>query len=160
LAVIFAGAVRVALVDTVILGYNIPKGTDIFMLHGGPGYHSVGFPIDENRRSRTCKEASRQFGSWDLDDVAEFKPERWLKDGEFTPTAGPHLAFGLGPRGCFGRRLGYLDMKIILVLLIWNFEFEKCPAELSTYKAVDKMSRHATQCFVRLKCNVSQRVDF
>jgi len=149
LAVIFPGSMRVALQDTTILGHHIPKGTDVFILHNGPGYLPEGFPVEEFTRS-TPGQSARQYGIWDLADMKQFKPERWLKDGEFDPTAGPHLAFGLGPRSCFGRRLAYLDLRTILVMLMWNFEFEGCPPELSSYAAEDKLSRQAKQCYVRL----------
>lgn len=74
------------------------------------------------------------------------------EDGEesFNALAGPHLAFGLGPRACFGRRLAYLQMRIFVVMIIWNFQLQPCPEELSSFKAVDKMSSQPMQCYVRL----------
>jgi cytochrome P450 len=155
-ALVFPGAFRIATVDTKILGHRIPKGTDVFLLHNGPGYLSPGFDIPDSLRTESALEAKNQTGSWDPEDMALFKPERWLvttKEGNvaFNSMAGPHLAFGLGPRGCFGRRMAYLELRIILVMLIWNFEFLKCPDELSSYGAIDKLSRQPKSCYVRIK---------
>ena len=154
-AITFAGVVRHAVCDTVLLGHHIPKGTDIFLFHSGPDYFTPGFPIPEENRSASARSAKHVHGRWDSKDSGDFKPERWLvrdDDGKdtFNPNAGPHLAFGLGPRACYGKRLAYLSLRIVVVLLVWNFEFKECPESLSSYAAVDKMSRQARQCFVRL----------
>jgi len=154
-AITFPGVIRNALVDTTILGYHIPKGTDVFLLHNGPDYFTPPFAVPGEQRSESARTASYQIGSWDPSDMSSFKPERWLIRDEaggeaFDATAGPHLAFGLGPRACYGRRLAYLELRIILVMLIWNFEFKVCPEPLSSYDAVDKLSRQPKQCFVRL----------
>lgn len=49
-----------------------------------------------------------------------------------------------------GRKLAEMELRIILVLLVWNFEFQPTPAELSGYQAVDKLTHQPRQCFVRL----------
>jgi cytochrome P450 len=153
---VFPGAIRNATVDTTILGHRIPKGTDVFFLNNGPDYLTPGFNIQDSLRTQSALEAKNQTGSWDPEDMAVFKPERWLVTTEegntaFDSMAGPNLSFGLGPRGCFGRRLAYLELRIILVMLIWNFEFLKCPDDLSSYAAIDKLSRQPKSCFVRVK---------
>ena len=87
--------------------------------------------------------------------MGQFKPERWLvKEGDkevFNSSAGPLLTFGLGPRGCYGRRMAYLELKLVLVLIIWNFELQKCPPELNNYSAEDKVVHAPQQSYVRLK---------
>ncbi|RYO89312.1 hypothetical protein DL764_008606 [Monosporascus ibericus] len=94
--------VREAMVDTTLLGHRVPKGTTT--------------------------------DSWDHADPQAFVPERWLKktvvdDGaaeaeahHYDAQAGPFLSFGTGIRGCFGRRLAYLELRILMTLLLWNFE--------------------------------------
>ena len=121
LAVITAGVVRVATCDTTVLGYHIPKGTDVFLMQSGADFLLPPFPVADAQRSESSLNAKLQVGSWkpDAQDMNSFRPERWLitnADGEeeFDATAGPHLAFGLGPRACFGRRLAYLQMRIIM----------------------------------------------
>lgn len=146
-----------ATVDTVVLGRRIPKGTTVMMLGNGPGY--VGPPVGEvpeEMRSESCRAAKGRTGSWNSTDIGAFKPERWLveqDDGslEFNATAGPLLTFGLGPRGCFGRRMAYLELKIFLVLLAWNFELLGLPPHLNTDDAVDKLTHQPKECYLRLR---------
>ncbi|KAJ5171341.1 Cytochrome P450 [Penicillium coprophilum] len=150
-----AGIWRTAMVDTVVLGHHIPKGTNLFLLGNGPDFIEppIG-KIPEDRRSKSCQEMNGRVGSWDPADSNLFQPERWItkEDGKesFDSTSGPHLLFGLGPRGCFGRRMAYLELKIVLVLLLWNFELQSVPATLSSYQAVDKLSHQPRQCYLRL----------
>ncbi|KAL2072117.1 hypothetical protein VTL71DRAFT_11460 [Oculimacula yallundae] len=148
--------VRTSTMDTEILGKRIPKGTDVFFMANGPSIFSPAFQIDDSLRSQSCLTAKDRIGSWDPSDMAHFNPERWLVDTEnggkeFSASAGPHLTFGMGPRGCYGRRLAYIEMKIFLTLIIWKFELEKCPISLSGYESVDKLTHAPQQCFVRLK---------
>lgn len=81
--------------DTVICGYNIPKGIQVV------------FPtIVTGTMEKYCKNAD------------EFKPERWLKPsqggtGEFIhPFAS--LPYGYGARMCLGRRFADLEMQMLL----------------------------------------------
>ncbi|KAK0106349.1 hypothetical protein ONS96_003985 [Cadophora gregata f. sp. sojae] len=151
-----AGVVRTATADVELLGKIIPKGTDVFFMGNGPSIFSPAFQIDDSLRSPTALSAKERIGSWDPSDMAKFHPERWLVDGEkggkeFSGAAGPLLTFGMGPRGCYGRRLAYVEMKIFLTLIVWTFELQKCPAELSGYGSVDKLTHAPQQCYVRLK---------
>ena len=63
-----------------------------------------------------------------------FNPERWRREETgkevFDAVSGLLLTFGLGPRGCYGRRPAYLEMKLMLVLLVWGFELQRCPEGL------------------------------
>jgi cytochrome P450 len=148
---------RVAIIDTEILGHRIPKGTEVFLMANGPSIFSAPFKVDEKLRSQSCRVADGRIRSWDPEDMSSFKPKRWLVrskgEGEkevFDAAAGPHLAFGLGPRGCYGRKLAYIELKFMLVLIIWNFELQKLPEKLSGYDAVDKLTHQPQQCYVRL----------
>jgi cytochrome P450 len=149
-----AAVARTAMVDATILGHRIPAGTDVFLVGNGPSIFSPAFPIDDSLRSPSALGAKDRIGSWNPDDMAAFKPERWLVEENgmkvFNGAAGPLLTFGLGPRGCFGRRMAYLELKLVLMLIIWNFELQKCPEELSSYAAVDKLTHQPQQCYVRL----------
>lgn len=117
----------------------------------------VGAKIPENLRSESSRAAATartRVGTWNPQDVKEFKPERWLEmeDGKevFNAQAGPMLGFGLGPRGCFGRRLAYLELRLVLVLILWNFELQSVPAHLNSYACVDKLTHLPAQAYVRL----------
>ena len=101
---------RITRVDTEILGHRVPAGTDI-VFNGTMTQRPVS--IDERLRSLSSREAlgKRRPGSGidgpAGDDLASFQPERWLvtnDDGKesFDAYALPRLAFGNGPRGCFG----------------------------------------------------------
>ncbi|KAK7736166.1 hypothetical protein SLS53_007194 [Cytospora paraplurivora] len=157
---------RVALVDTEILGHRVPKGTVVTFLSTGPSMWSPAFPIDEAQRSPTSRARSDKDKFWDPHDIGAFKPERWLvskgkagapgtsdleADIEFDGNAGPQLVFGLGPRGCFGKKLAYLQMRIMISLVVSNFELLRCPAYLSGYKGQMVGARKPTQCYVVLR---------
>lgn len=58
------------------------------------------------------------------DEPQKFKPERYNGDVNKSFEEMPNLVFGSGPRNCLGMRLGLLQSKIALVLLLQKFEFE------------------------------------
>lgn len=154
---------RQSTADTTILGHPIPKGTNVLMYTGGPSISRPIVPVPEFVRSTSSKASKYRVHDWDPEDTAAFEPQRWLTpnqdgagDGEFRRVsfnlhAGPSLPFGAGPRGCFGRRLAYLELRIVVVLLVWNFEFEQCAPELSSYDGVDMLTTFPRQCFVKLR---------
>lgn len=160
---------REAVVDTELLGHRIPKGTVVTCLVTEPSLTSPSSCIEEGSRggcsSNTTtaiadkaktESAGRGLRAWDVRDVAQFWPERWLMSSPggqevFDGTAGPQLAFGLGTRQCFGKRLALLEMRILIVLIVWNFELLTCPPGLSGYKPVLIMTNRPKDCYVRLR---------
>jgi len=165
--------IRSATQDAELLGRVIPKGTDVFFLNQGPGYTTSTIPVDEKLRSASSRESRGKNSEWDSEKIEAFLPERWLGQGEagevvFDPRAGPDMPFGSGTRGCFGecstsmyvrnarlnfstgRRLAELELKIIIALVIWNFNLEPTPAALSTYNARHDLTRNPRQCYLRL----------
>ncbi|KAK0629552.1 cytochrome P450 [Bombardia bombarda] len=153
-----AFVVREALQDTTVLGCHIPKGTDVFLMANGAGYIEPNITVDDEKRSAGARQSSGKAlsGTWSDKDINVFRPERWLAvDPEsgresFDPLAGPTLAFGLGPRGCFGRKLAIASLRIQFALTIWHFHLLKTPYELSSFNAVQKFAREPTQCYIRL----------
>lgn len=147
---------RHATVDTQILGYPIPKGTEVFMVSNGPGFMAPHLPIDNARRTKSSR-AAKLRDYWDeTEDLTAFRPERWLSvdsqgNAEFDGAAGPQLVFGLGPRACWGRRLAVLEMRIVVAMLIWTFEMLEIPESLSSFSAEEGIARAPHACFVRLK---------
>ncbi|KAK0082692.1 hypothetical protein PV326_007075 [Microctonus aethiopoides] len=88
--------------DTVICGYQIPKGVQVV------------FPTF----------VTGQMEKW-VDDAKTFKPERWLKendDKKLHPFAS--LPYGHGARMCLGRRFADLEIQVILAKLIRNYKLE------------------------------------
>lgn len=75
-------------------------------------------------------------------DAEEFKPERWLIPGG-VPSAdqlpyGPYgniASFLDGPRSCIGWRLALLEFKIMISLLIRDFELTSTPDDVKGYIA-------------------------
>ncbi|KAK8061939.1 hypothetical protein PG994_008305 [Apiospora phragmitis] len=150
-----AFVVREALQDTTVLGRRIPKGTNVFMMANGPGYLKPNLRIADTDRSVGARrsEGKSLTGVWDDGDVSAFRPERWLRvdDGSFDPQAGPQLAFGLGPRGCFGRKLAMVTLKMQFALILWHFKLLPTPEGLCGTEAVQRFALEPKQCYIRLE---------
>jgi cytochrome P450 len=55
-------------------------------------------------------------------DCDKFIPERWLDPAYSTDIKKAMQPFSLGPRGCIGKHLSYMEMRLILARLLWNFD--------------------------------------
>ncbi|XP_037303594.1 probable cytochrome P450 49a1 [Manduca sexta] len=88
--------------DTVISGYNIPKGTQVIFQHYVMG---------------NCED--------NFSDASQFRPERWLQR---SPTQRHHpfasLPFGFGKRMCLGRRFAELEIHTIICKMVQAFKME------------------------------------
>ncbi|KAH7291660.1 hypothetical protein KP509_29G027100 [Ceratopteris richardii] len=62
-------------------------------------------------------------------DCLEFQPERWLNEhGVFEPpNPFKYPVFQAGPRICLGKDLAFIEMKLLVASLIWNFKFSLQP---------------------------------
>jgi cytochrome P450 len=150
--------VRTALCDTEILGYPIPKGVNVILPLTGPSLTETALTVPEHARTIACQKDKDRVPAWG-DDVDQYIPERWLRQEEdvngsltevFCPNAGPNLAFSTGPRQCFGKRLALLEMRVLMTLLIWNFEFEELE-DLNSDDIVEKLVNLPRHCYVKLK---------
>ena len=109
------GVIQNAKVDTDILGYRILARTDVYMLPNGPGFMRPGFEIEESQRSPSAQaNKDNNSGQWAAADTVTFNPVRWLTHDEkgaevYDKRAGPQLGFGQEPRGCFGKKLAYIQ---------------------------------------------------
>ncbi|KAK1758058.1 cytochrome P450 [Echria macrotheca] len=167
---IVPGVIRQATCDTHILGHAIPRGTHVFFITSAAGFKEPAFAVREDQRAETARRAggaSGRCGEWDPADIGEFAPRRWLRsvpddddddDGSgsgsrevFDPRAGPQLAFGAGPRGCFGRKLAYLELRIAITMLLWRFEFLELPSAQNSFGIVDAFALLPENCFVKLR---------
>jgi len=146
---------REALTDTVILGHAIPKGTHVYLVSNGPSFLEPALGVEESLRTPGARAAKDHYGAWDASDITEFVPERWLRvrDGRevYDPLAGPQMAFGGGPRGCFGRKMVYLELRIVITLLTWSFELLDPGAELNTLETTESSTENPRDCNVRLR---------
>lgn len=155
-----SSAIRTTVKDTQLLGYQIPKGVDVFFLSNGPGYmlpNELNDTIPESARSASSREnKARAVPKWNDADITKFIPERWLKtDNEgreiFDSHAGPTMSFGAGIRGCFGKKLAYLEIRTFVIVLLWTYELLVTPGQLGSYDAHDCMTHKPKACYLMLK---------
>lgn len=90
--------------DTEVAGVSIPAGTNLILL------------------ARRIANSAEHFSQPDV-----FQLERWLEKGvdegrQHNPKA--FMPFGGGPRFCPGRNLALLEIKVVLAMLLRNFEVE------------------------------------
>ncbi|KAK4210329.1 cytochrome P450 [Rhypophila decipiens] len=93
----------------VILGKHVPGGTKFDVFAWAMGHSTRYFTSPE-----------------------EFIPERWLAEEPKFPNdrMDASLPFSVGPRDCIGKNLAYMEMRVILARLLWNFDMEFAdPAE-------------------------------
>ncbi|KAJ5197412.1 hypothetical protein N7449_007891 [Penicillium cf. viridicatum] len=142
---------RDAAKDTELLGHRIPKGTVVLLVCQGPDYK----PSPPSKYWSDVK-ASRMYPGKGNPDLEVFDPERWLVrnekgDLEFDGSSYPQLAFGLGIRSCWGRRLAMVEMKIMTTLMTLKFELKDVPNGLRGHEASYDISYRAKKGFLRLK---------
>lgn len=89
-------------------GYWVPEGTSVAVSSWAAAHNPANFV-----------------------DCDSFVPERWLEEGQpgFDAKYGTDVKkgmqpFSLGPRGCIGKNLSYLEMRLILTRMLWNFNVE------------------------------------
>lgn len=169
---------RTATTDAWVLGHVVPRGSRVLLMGNGHGIHMPAFEIERGRRSKSYRDAgeAKSVGEWAVEGMREFRPERWLKymstssdndsdggsgsdaaaegKGEkkevFDPMAGPHLLFGGGPRGCFGKKMAYIELRLAIVLIVWHFVLESVPEEYASEEPMEVLTYKPVQCYVRL----------
>ncbi|KAF2094042.1 cytochrome P450 [Rhizodiscina lignyota] len=52
----------------------------------------------------------------------EFVPERWIEAAYNTDVKKALQPFSVGPRNCIGRNLAYMEMRVMIARLFWNFD--------------------------------------
>eukprot|EP01018_Ginkgo_biloba_P037646 Gb_34128 [translate_table: standard] len=74
-------------------------------------------------------------------DAAEFKPERWFKDGALQHVSPfKFTAFQAGPRICLGKDSAYLQMKMTTAILCRFFRFQVVPGHPVKYRLMTILS--------------------
>ncbi|GAB0138926.1 hypothetical protein EsDP_00007146 [Epichloe bromicola] len=148
-----------AVTDTEILGQHIPKGTTIGFLGNGPGVMMLSIPVDSAKRSEAVRAHMHKTDLFDSADISEFVSERWLttktterRDDEmvFDPSKCPSQAFGLGPRGCFGKKLAYMEIRTFLTLVFWEFKLEPVKPELAADDEMISLTRTPKNVYIKL----------
>ena len=92
-----SSGIREVAKDMSILGYRVPKGTQIF--------------VPENVYTHM-----EEF----YDDPKVFRPERWMGDKAKDNLA---INFSYGPRDCVGQKLGIFEMQVTLIRLLPKYKF-------------------------------------
>jgi hypothetical protein len=128
---------RQTLVPCEIMGHCIPANTPIILVTAGPSYNSPDIPSAKLPKSLPHLHALNIFA-----------PERWLVDGKFDPEAVHMLPFSAGPRGCFGKQIALLEMRIMIAALVLRFEFPRLAKTLSGYDARDGLTRRPASFYV------------
>ena len=83
-------------------------------------------------------------------DGKDFRPERWLRpDGSFDPRAGPWLPFSAGQRGCFGKSLGLLGVKVFISTIVLSMKLGSVPAALDSDASKEVLTRRPLQNYLR-----------
>ncbi|KAH6670950.1 cytochrome P450 [Plectosphaerella plurivora] len=151
---------RDTIIDSEILGYKIPKGTTLLFLANGPGFMMPSVPVSEEKYRNAGSAQRGHIGTFDDSDITKFLPERWLKTRKsgkgaeevfFDANAGPALAFGVGPRACFGKRLALVQIRIYFTLLIWSFELQGLPPQLAAHEDYWSLSRIPKHVYLNLR---------
>jgi cytochrome P450 len=100
------GIAREALADCEIGGYDVPKGTQIFMVQ------------------RLVHRDARWF-----DDPEAFKPERWDNDLIKRLPRCAYFPFGDGPRICIGNHFAMMEAVLLLATIARRFRLEIEPGQ-------------------------------
>lgn len=151
---------RDAVRDTTLLGRRVPRGAVVLMILQGPDFNAK--PATPYWRDvKDQRGASRAGGGGGDPDLGAFDPERWLVRGEgedggqkkveFDGSRNPQLAFGIGIRACWGRRLAMLETRIMTAMAVWKFEFLPVPEPLASHEATYDISYRAKQGFVKIR---------
>ncbi|KXJ94060.1 cytochrome P450 [Microdochium bolleyi] len=85
----------------VIDGYHIPGGTSV-------------------SASSWCASHSAD----NFRDPDSFIPERWIDEAYRSDKKLASRPFSLGPRGCIGKDLSYVEQRLVVARMVWNFDLE------------------------------------
>lgn len=142
---------REAKQDCTVLGHRVPAGTPIMLMtqdvtHGGTESKKGGANTTIQKEYLSAEDGQLHEEEKPLD---QFHPERWLTSaGEYDAQAVLSMPFSAGARGCYGAKFAVMEIRIILVVLLWNFRFAKLDARLSRYTSVDGLTRLPSCCNV------------
>jgi cytochrome P450 len=125
---------------------TVPKGGDYIDGNWVPGGTSVAV---------SSWAASHNPNNFSQPDA--FIPERWIDSKEWTSDNKKGMQpFSLGPRGCIGKHLSYMEMRVILARLLWNFDLV-CTDEAWEWEPEGDM-RHMVAFNTWLKPSINLKV--
>ncbi|KAK7962042.1 cytochrome P450 [Apiospora aurea] len=86
-------------------------------------------------------------------DLAPSEPSRWLvrkRDGEGLLDEDFKFDGTANPRPCLNKRMAVIMMRVIIAMLAWESELQRCPPGLSSYAGVEAVARVPRQCYLSL----------
>jgi hypothetical protein len=90
----------------------------------------------------------RRVGFWQAGTGSVFDPSRWIgEDGKFDDNRGPSMPFGLGPRGCFSKKLAVSYSLFSLLFLPGGVLMTNC----TTDDGVEDILRSDQSCVLLRK---------
>ncbi|KAI0457393.1 cytochrome P450 [Xylaria acuta] len=65
-----------------------------------------------------------------------FKPERWLPGNAAASTTvkAAFTPFSIGPRGCVGKAMAYLEASLVVAKTMWYYDFEKVSGPMDVFE--------------------------
>lgn len=90
---------------------TVPKAGDFIDGHWVPGGVSV-----------AASSWAAAHNPANFRDCDTFIPERWLDNAYSTDLKKASQPFSLGPRGCIGKNLSYMEMRLIISRVLFNFD--------------------------------------
>jgi cytochrome P450 len=137
-------AFRETTTECEVLGHRLPAKTPVFLVtQSAPSKYGM---IAPNSFNVDSKANNTDFCS----SFERFIPERWLDiERTFNPDAGLSLPFSAGKRGCFGKRIAMLELKLTVTMFVLSFHFEKLPKNWSKYNVHDTLTRQPACCYIK-----------
>lgn len=94
-----------------------------------------GMPIPKGRRVLYHVYALGRVKSIWGEDCLEFRPERWLKDGQFvSENQFKYAVFNAGPRLCIGKKFAYTQMKMVAASILLRYKVKVIDGQVITPK--------------------------
>ncbi|EIN09534.1 cytochrome P450 [Punctularia strigosozonata HHB-11173 SS5] len=120
-------------------GMGLPR----IVPEGGLTYRDYYFPPGTDVSVPTWT-MSRDRAAWG-EDADVFRPERWIEDPSLTKY---FMAFSSGTRGCLGKSLAILELKMIVATLLQRYDITPQSLVLQT---TEKLMHKPTHDWVRLR---------
>ncbi|KAK1438174.1 hypothetical protein QVD17_03978 [Tagetes erecta] len=93
-----------------------PKEDDVF---------PDGTLVEKGARVVYCMYGMARMESLWGQDCCEFRPERWIKEGEFVSESQfKYTVFNAGPRLCVGKKFAYMQMKMVVASIFLRYRIK------------------------------------
>ncbi|OTA98268.1 hypothetical protein M426DRAFT_17586 [Hypoxylon sp. CI-4A] len=91
-------------------------------------------------------------------DSFTFRPERWLDDARTMRDA--FAPFSLGPRGCAGKAMAYLEIYLVVAKVMWYFDFRSLARNGEAHAGVFELLDNFTSSHEGPHLEFQQREDY